>query len=122
MNTWLAVFVGGGLGSVARYAVSLGVGRWFVGVVFPWAMLVSNVLATAIMGLLVWRFALHAEGKELWWTLLAVGFCGGFSTFSAFSMETLQLMRAGLTFLAWLNILVSVSACLLVIHLLARAT
>lgn len=120
MNTWLAVFVGGGLGSVARYAVSLCVGRWFVGAAFPWATLVSNVLATAIMGLLVWRFALHTEGKELWWMLLAVGFCGGFSTFSAFSMETIQLMRAGLTFFAWLNILVSVSACLLVLHLIAK--
>lgn len=91
-----------------------------MGAAFPWATLVSNVLATAIMGLLVWRFALHTEGKELWWMLLAVGFCGGFSTFSAFSMETIQLMRAGLTFFAWLNILVSVSACLLVLHLIAK--
>ncbi|MFZ1688676.1 MAG: fluoride efflux transporter CrcB [Flavobacteriales bacterium] len=122
MNTWLAVFVGGGLGSVVRYAMSLALGRWFMGAVFPWATLASNVLATAIMGLLVWRFALDGEGKELWWTLLAVGFCGGFSTFSTFSVETIQLMREGFTFFAWLNILVSVSACLLILHLIARAS
>ncbi|MEO8068804.1 MAG: fluoride efflux transporter CrcB [Flavobacteriales bacterium] len=122
MNTWLAVFVGGGLGSVVRYAISLGMGRWFMGASFPWATLVSNMLATAIMGVLVWRFALNAEGKELWWTLLAVGFCGGFSTFSAFSMETIQLMREGLTLLAWFNVILSVSACLFILHLIAKAS
>lgn len=122
MNNWLAIFIGGGAGSLARYAVSLLMGRWFVGAAFPWATLFSNVLATLVIGLLVWRWQVHAEGKEMWWALLAVGFCGGFSTFSAFSLETIQLMREGLAFVAWLNVIVSVSACMLILHLIAKAS
>lgn len=122
MSNWLAIFIGGGAGSLARYGLSLLTGRWSAGAAFPWGTLFSNVMATLIIGLLVWRWQTHAEGKEMWWALLAVGFCGGFSTFSAFSLETIQLMREGLILLAWLNVIVSVSACMLVLHFIAKAS
>ncbi|MBK7087341.1 MAG: CrcB family protein [Flavobacteriales bacterium] len=120
MNTWLAVLWRWPWrhGALRRFA---GVGRWFVGAAFPWATLVSNDACYGDRGLVGVALRAARRGKELWWTLLAVGFCGGFSTFSAFSMETLQLMRR-----SHLPRLVEHigcrSACLLVIHLLTRTT
>jgi CrcB protein len=100
---WVAVFLGGGLGSLLRFALS----SWLAPVtsLFPWATLAANALAAVTIALL---FATQVkEDNELMWQLAAVGFCGGLSTFSTFSMETVQLMRAGHTVVAWANILLS---------------
>lgn len=94
MKELLAVFIGGGLGSVVRFTL----GRWVNGLHehhFPFGTLVVNVIACLLIGLAI-GFADH---KQLIATttrlLLVVGFCGGFSTFSAFSHETLQLLQQG---------------------------
>tara|TARA_B110000285_G_scaffold178179_1_gene200300 strand:+ start:2468 stop:2845 length:378 start_codon:yes stop_codon:yes gene_type:complete len=91
----LAVFIGGGLGSLVRYQFGLQVLQF--GGMSPWGTLLANVLATALLlGLLSHQSSLEVASK---WSgpivlLLTTGFCGGFSTFSAFSADTLQLAQS----------------------------
>ena len=111
MSQWLAVAAGGALGAVARYGLSTAVYAW-LGRGFPWGTLVVNVLGSGIMGgafvLLLERMSVSPE----WRAVVLVGFLGSFTTFSAFSMETLQLLENGETWKAVLNMVVSVLACL----------
>ena len=101
MDRFFLVFVGGGLGAVARYAVGLGVGR--AGLTgWPYATLGVNVVGGLLMGLLAGILAHRGgEGAEGWRLALGVGVLGGFTTFSAFSLETAlmverrQLVSAG---------------------------
>lgn len=122
MNHWLAVFVGGGAGSIVRYAISQGFLRWESRGAFPWATLCANLLATAVLAWLILRFEVHMPGKEQWRALLAIGFCGGFSTLSTFSHENYQLIRDGLYLFAAINIVISVAGGLALFHLFARPT
>ncbi|MFM7079266.1 MAG: fluoride efflux transporter CrcB [Bacteroidota bacterium] len=96
MMNWIAVFIGGGLGSLARYGLSF-VFTSPSATVFPWATLAANTISSLIIGFLM---GMGLAGKEttdsVWKSLLAVGFCGGFSTFSAFSMETIELAKSGM--------------------------
>lgn len=120
MNIWFAVFPGGGAGSVLRFAISDMFHRFKVQGTFPWATLLTNVLATAFLAWLVMRWEVDVAGKEQWAALLAIGFCGGFSTLSTFSFENYQLIRDGLLTYAALNILISVAAGILLFYLFAR--
>jgi CrcB protein len=100
---WVAVFIGGGLGSVFRFALSMLLPMTGI---FPWSTLLANGIAA---GLLAWLFSIGIKtNNDLLWQLAAVGFCGGLSTFSTFSLETIQLFRSGQTGLAWLNIALSI--------------
>lgn len=113
----LAVFVGGGLGSLARYGIGLVAGRW-AGGPLPWGTVLANVLATALLvaatNWLAPQAAQLSRSQQAWLLLATTGFCGGFSTFSTFSLETLRLMEAGSMGWALANIAVSVGGCLLV--------
>jgi CrcB protein len=120
MNLWLAVFVGGGLGSVVRFALSKAVRVLAPGALFPWATLASNLLATALLAWLVMRWQVLQPGREHWYALLAVGFCGGFSTMSTFSLENHQLLREGLHGFVVLNVLVTLVPGVLFFHFLTR--
>ncbi|MFP4557013.1 MAG: fluoride efflux transporter CrcB [Bacteroidales bacterium] len=94
MKNILLVAFGGGMGSVARYLLSLYFVRNTYGG-FPLATLVVNVIGCLLIGLL---FGLAERGELLsseLRLLLAVGFCGGFTTFSTFSNETFVLVRGG---------------------------
>ncbi len=122
MIAWLAVFIGGGMGSLARYAIGLGVKRLLPTVIFPWATLSANLLATAFLAWLILRAGLHTTGKDHWHALLAIGFCGGFSTMSAFNAENHQLLNNGLYLYAALNILLTVVGGVLLFLLFARST
>ena len=122
MNLWLAVFLGGGAGSIVRYAISQLFHRFEMKGAFPWATLSANLLATALLAWLIMRFEVNLPGKEQWRALLAIGFCGGFSTLSTFSMENFQLLRDGLLGFALLNIVISVAAGILLFYLFARTT
>lgn len=78
---------------------------------FPWATLAANLLGSLAMGLLAGFLARHGqEGSELWRLLLGVGLLGGFTTFSAFSLELLLLIERGQAMLAFSYAALSVLA------------
>lgn len=116
---WLMVFIGGGLGSVMRYALSVGLSN--IKFNFPLATFLSNLSASIILALAAYWYLKHGNQSSTTYLFVAVGFCGGFSTFSTFSLETFELMRRGMWSVAVINILVSIAACLIVIWLLFKA-
>lgn len=106
----LLVAVGGAVGAVARYGVGLGAARLF-GLAFPWGTLAVNIVGGLAMGLLAAKTAPEQEALRL---ALGVGVLGGFTTFSAFSLETVRLMehQPGLAMLyAAASVVLSVGAC-----------
>ena len=110
----LAVFIGGGLGSLLRYQFGLQIAKW--GGISPWGTLLANAMATAIL-LAILSHQSSLEHSEKWdgalILLFTTGFCGGFSTFSAFSADTLQLAQShGLTW-ALANVIGNLALCLL---------
>ena len=110
MKELLLVFFGGGLGSTVRFSL----GRWVNALHnqhFPWGTLVVNIVACFILGFVI-GLADHKQvisaSSRLFWT---VGFCGGFSTFSTFSNETLYLIQSGFTISLILYISLSLLLC-----------
>ncbi|MEM9920419.1 MAG: fluoride efflux transporter CrcB [Bacteroidota bacterium] len=107
------IFLGGGLGSMCRYQIA----RWSDhSQLFPLGTFIANALSCLILGWLVaihLRTELHASHR----LLLMTGFCGGFSTFSTFSMETFQLLQSGHWGIALLNVLGSLLVGLICIYL-----
>lgn len=111
MSIWLAIAGGGALGAMLRF----GLGRWVQGsaaLAFPVGTLAVNVLGSLAMGLLyVWALERAAWAPEVR-LFLFTGILGGFTTFSAFSLETIMLMEEGMAARAALNVLLSVVLCL----------
>lgn len=105
---WLAVFVGGGLGSLTRYVISRLMQQ--KGWDFPIATLLANILSCIVLGMLLGALT---KISPLQRTLWIVGFCGGFSTFSTFTAETYQLLQDGSYYYAAGNILISIIICLI---------
>ncbi|WP_033169555.1 fluoride efflux transporter CrcB [Selenomonas sp. ND2010] len=105
------VFIGGGLGAVCRYGVTTMVGM-LLGGMFPWGTLVVNLVGSLLMGLVLGALLPLAKSLQLLpeslRLLLIVGFLGGFTTFSSFSMETLTLLRGDSFFLAAVNVVGSI--------------
>ena len=107
MSKLIQLLVGGAIGTVARYALSVFTYR-ALGADFPYGTLVVNLTGCFIIGFL----AAITEEKFLFGTniriFLMIGFCGAFTTFSTFILETANLMKDGETFRALLNVLISV--------------
>lgn len=109
MVNLLLVMLGGALGSAARY----GVGRLALvqlGPDYPWGTLGVNIAGGFLMGLLAALLARDSAGGEGWRLLLGVGFLGGFTTFSAFSLETALMIERGQMATAFAYALLSVIA------------
>jgi CrcB protein len=96
MGAWIAVAVGGAIGSMARFWVA-GFMAELTGPRFPWGTLLINVSGSFIIGLVGGitltpeRVMIHPDIR----IFLMTGFCGGFTTFSAFSLQTLELLQGG---------------------------
>jgi CrcB protein len=107
----LAIAAGGALGALLRFWMSNGI-YGLLGRNFPYGTLAVNVLGSLLMGflyvLLIDKLALGPQ----WRAALLIGLLGAFTTFSTFSMETVNLVEAGEVFKALLNVLLSVSLCL----------
>ncbi|MFN2746871.1 MULTISPECIES: fluoride efflux transporter FluC [Bacillus] len=86
---YLAVFIGGALGSLLRYIVNLNAGAGF----FPWATFIENCSGSLLLGLLTGFFSFRAK-KPLVQLCLGTGFCGGYTTMSAFSKETVLILHS----------------------------
>ena len=102
--SYILVFIGGGLGSAARYFVNT-VFKNFTNSYFPFATLTVNVVGSFLMGivtaLIAHKFFNNSEQMRL---ILTVGFLGGFTTFSSFSIETLTLLGKHQIFYAFTNV------------------
>ena len=113
MITYLWIALGGALGSVARYALSGAVAR-MVGETFPWGTIIVNVTGCFVIGVLA--VTTGPEGRVLTppdvRQFLLIGVCGGYTTFSSFSLQTLNLIRGGELAGAAGNVGVSVIACM----------
>ncbi|PTX38130.1 camphor resistance protein CrcB [Gemmobacter caeni] len=118
MNALVQVALGGAMGASLRYGVNLGMQR-LLGSGFPWHTLTANVLGSAAMGVLM--VALAHRGHQHLAPLLMTGLLGGFTTFSAFSMDTVALAERGLMTAAALyvaaSVLIALAAFVLAVHL-----
>ena len=118
MLTYLYIALGGAIGSVARYAVSGGVAR-ATHEVFPWGTLTANISGCFVIGLFAvltgpdGRIPASPDVRQF----VMVGICGGYTTFSSFSLQTLVLARDGDMTRAAANVVVSVLFCLVGVYL-----
>jgi CrcB protein len=104
---YLIVFVGGGLGAALRHGVNLAVAR-LLGTAFPYATLIENVSGSLVMGLLAGYFAFRGGVSQHWQLFLTTGILGGYTTFSAFSLDAVLLYERGALGLAALYVAASV--------------
>ena len=114
MNQSLLIFIGGGLGSLARFSLSKFI-QEHIDKSFPFGTLGVNVLASIILGIFVGMVEIKSLTNPNYKALIAIGFCGGFSTFSTFSNDTLQLIQNNRILEALMNILLNVILCILAI-------
>lgn len=91
MKQFLLVFIGGGVGSMLRFGIS----KMLNTAVFPYGTWTVNILGSLIIGMVMGFFIKESSPNHNLVFLLATGFCGGFTTFSAFSLENFDYLRAG---------------------------
>ena len=114
----IAVAVGGAIGSLGRFWLGILFAAW-IDSRFPWATVVTNISGSFVIGFFATltapdgRFPAGSEAR----LFVMVGLCGGYTTFSAFSLETLRLIRAGEAGLAGANIGLSFALCLIAVWL-----
>ena len=104
---FLIVFLGGGIGAALRHGVNLASARAF-GTAFPYHTLFENVSGSFVMGLLAGYFAFRSGATTHWQLFLTTGILGGYTTFSAFSLDTALLYERGELALAALYVALSV--------------
>lgn len=117
MKLLLYACAGGAFGAGARYLVGVGVTR-FVGInaMFPWATLCVNVVGSFLMGVLIDSLALKFQASLELRTLFATGVLGGFTTFSAFSLDFVTLMSRKESLLAGVYVASSVGLSILALY------
>jgi CrcB protein len=113
LSSYAVIALGGAAGSVLRFWLANAI-QHRAGTAFPWGTIAVNVIGSFLIGFI---FCVTLEGARFaasatWRNFLMVGVLGGFTTFSAFSLQTLELWRAGSVLPALANVLVSVIVCL----------
>jgi CrcB protein len=101
------VFLGGGLGAALRHGVNLGAARW-LGAGFPFGTLIVNVTGSLVMGLIAGYFAFKGDASQNWRLFLTTGILGGYTTYSAFSLDAALLYERGEVGLAAIYVVGSV--------------
>ena len=104
---YLLVFFGGGLGASLRHAVKMACAKGF-GTAFPYGTFIINISGSTVMGLIAGDLAFKGEATQHWRLFLMTGILGGYTTFSAFSLDTALLYERGEVSLAALYVLGSV--------------
>jgi CrcB protein len=110
MQQVLAIAVGGAIGSVMRYGLSISV-HTVAGRAFPYGTMAVNVLGCLAMGFLFVLFLERFADNAVWRAGVLIGVLGGFTTFSSFSIETFNLLEQGEALKALANVLFSVVLC-----------
>jgi CrcB protein len=105
---YLVVFIGGGVGSMLRHGVNVICGRLF-GTGFPFGTYTVNITGSIVMGLLAGYFAFKGEASQAWRLFFMTGILGGYTTFSAFSLDSALLFERGQMGLAAFYIIASVA-------------
>lgn len=108
MNAYLIVFLGAGFGGALRHGVNVAALRW-LGMGFPYGTLIVNVVGSLAMGLLAGYFATKADPGQAWRLFLTTGILGGFTTFSAFSLDVAFLYERGEIAMTAVYVLTSVA-------------
>ncbi len=116
MKLYAAILIGGALGSAARFAMATWVDEKAVAA-FPWGTFAVNVVGSLVIGVMAGlsgpKSPLAVPVPEIVRVFVMVGLCGGFTTFSAFSLQTVHLIETGRWFLAGAYAAASVMVCLL---------
>jgi CrcB protein len=124
--TYFLIGLGGALGSIARFWLGGLIGGHRIGQTFPTGTLVVNIIGSFVIGFIAamsapeGRFYINPMARQF----LMIGVCGGYTTFSSFSLQTLNLAQDGEWLYAGANILASVALCLVAVwlgHLCAEA-
>ena len=111
MLAYLLVFVGGGIGAALRHGVNVTLARW-LGMHFPFHTLFENVSGSIVMGLLAGYFTTAGGTPQSMRLLLTTGILGGYTTFSAFSLDTVLLIERDQYGLALIYVAASVLAAI----------
>ena len=111
MLKYIAIFIGGGLGSALRYGISIWASQWWSAL----GTLISNSLSSLILGISIGILSVSTEEPKLIYLFIAVGFCGGFSTFSTFSNEAFHFIQSGQTNQALIHIFANMALSILAI-------
>lgn len=104
---YLLVFIGGGLGASLRHAINVGCAR-ACGLNFPYGTFVINITGSLVMGIIAGYLALKGEASQPWRLFIMTGILGGYTTFSAFSLDAVTLYQRGEMGLALFYVLGSV--------------
>lgn len=116
MQTFLSISLGAIVGANLRYLVALGLTKWFPSA-FPLGTLVINISASFILGFfLIWTSE-RVIADPRWRLLIAVGFCGGYSTYSSYAFETFALFERGQWALSFVNVLATNVLCFIAVVL-----
>jgi CrcB protein len=105
--SYLLVFFGGGLGATSRHVINMLCARTF-GTAFPWGTFVINITGSTVMGLIAGYLAFKGGASQHWRLFLMTGVLGGYTTFSAFSLDSALLYERGELGLALIYVLGSV--------------
>ncbi len=106
--SYLLVFVGGGLGASLRHFINVTLAR-YMGTGFPWGTFIINITGSTVMGLIAGYLAFKGEASQPWRLFLMTGILGGYTTFSAYSLDAALLYERGELGLAALYVIGSVA-------------
>lgn len=105
---YLIVFLGGGVGAALRHGINLASAR-ALGTAFPYGTLIINITGSLVMGLIAGYFALKGDASQHWRLFFTTGILGGYTTFSAFSLDAALLYERGAVGMAAVYVIASVA-------------